>query len=89
MYDPRYVKLIIYDVDIDFVTYGPESPRATENVKSLSYHACTSDDLAQFNEIREKDKTEVEDNLDSFICLDEPERPLGFNTGYGSGMRSR
>ena len=89
MYDPRYVKLVVYDADYDYITYGPTSPRAVENVNQLSYHVCTSDDLAKFDQIREADKAEVETYLDSYICIDEPERPLALNTGISSGMNGR
>ena len=53
VYDPRYVKLVVYDADYDYITHGYDSPRAAENVKPLAYHVCTLDDLAQFHQIRE------------------------------------
>lgn len=59
VYDPRYVKLIVYDAEWDYITHG-NTPKAVENVKPLSFHVCTSDDLAQFHQIREADKAEVE-----------------------------
>lgn len=82
-YDPRYVKLYVFDADWDYVNYDSTDPKAVENVKQLSYHQCTEEDLSEFHPIREQDKATVERYIDDFICLDEPERPLAFNTGFG------
>ena len=50
---------------------------------------CTEEDIAEFYPVREQDKVLIDGALQTFYCLDEPERPLSFSTGIGGNGKAR